>query len=182
MKNYGTNIHNYNDIVWGDVEKILHENINSHNNKFNEFKIIVSCKINDDTEKEVDKEEHDLCEVVNPGLSAETLYNHIAGKKICNIIREYLTSRYNFKCTHIMHIKNQSKKIISRYANMTYRYPLEQPRQLIESKMVKHIKYMSHGEQINNYPAKSGTLQSPSCVCLLAGFLINYWSGFDEIS
>ena len=41
----------------------------------------------------------------------------------------------------------------------------------------------------SNYPAKSGILQSPSCVCLsvclfvclLAGFLINYWSDFDEI-
>ena len=43
------------------------------------------------------------------------------------------------------------------------------------------------------YPAKSGILQSPSrvclsvclfvClfVCLLAGFLMNYWSDFDEI-
>ena len=34
MKNYVTNIYNYNDIVWDDVEKILHENIISHNNKF----------------------------------------------------------------------------------------------------------------------------------------------------
>ena len=30
-KNYVTNIYNYNDIVWDDVEKILHENIISHN-------------------------------------------------------------------------------------------------------------------------------------------------------
>ena len=44
MKNYVTIIYKYNDIVWGDVEKILHENIISHNNKFNEFKIYVSCK------------------------------------------------------------------------------------------------------------------------------------------
>ena len=133
MKNYVTNFYNYDDIVWGDVEKILHENIISHDNKFNEFKIIVSCKINDDTEIEVYKDEHDSCEVVNPGLSAETLYIHIAGKKICYNICEYLTSRYNFKCTHNMHIKNLSKKFISRYGNMTYRDPLEQPRQLIES-------------------------------------------------
>ena len=44
MKNYVTNTHNYNDIVWDDVEKILHENIISHNNKFNEIEIYVSCK------------------------------------------------------------------------------------------------------------------------------------------
>ena len=47
MKNYVTNIYKYNDIVWGDVEKILHENFISNSNKFAEFKIYVSCKIND---------------------------------------------------------------------------------------------------------------------------------------
>ena len=41
MKNYVTNIYKYNDIVWSNVEKILHENIIGHNNKFNEFKIYV---------------------------------------------------------------------------------------------------------------------------------------------
>ena len=50
MKNYVTNVYKYNDINWSDVEKILHENIISHNNKFNEYKIYVSCKINDDVE------------------------------------------------------------------------------------------------------------------------------------
>ena len=32
MKNYETNIYNYKDIVWGDVEKLLHDRIDSHNN------------------------------------------------------------------------------------------------------------------------------------------------------
>ena len=59
MKNYVTNIYNYNNIVWRDVEKIIHENIISHNNKFNEFKIIVLCKINDDIVIEVYKNELD---------------------------------------------------------------------------------------------------------------------------
>ena len=36
MKNYVKNTFNYNDIVWDDVEEILHENIISHKNKFNE--------------------------------------------------------------------------------------------------------------------------------------------------
>ena len=105
MKNYVTNIYNYNDIVWGDVEKILHERIDSHKNKFNEFKIIVLCKIIDFIELKVYKDEQDLCEVVYPFLGVDTLYVHIAGKKICNIVRENLSSRYNIKCTHNMYIK-----------------------------------------------------------------------------
>ena len=43
-KNYVTNTCNINDIVWDDFEQILHDNFKSHNNKFNEFKIYVSCK------------------------------------------------------------------------------------------------------------------------------------------
>ena len=58
MKNYVTNIYKYNDIVWGGV-KILHENIISHNNKFNEIKNYVSCKINDDVEIKVYKSQSD---------------------------------------------------------------------------------------------------------------------------
>ena len=34
---------------------------------------------------------------------------------------------------------------------MTYRYHLQQPKSMIESKMVKHIKYMSHEERSDNY-------------------------------
>ena len=60
MKNYVINIFNYNDIVWDDVEKILHENIISHDNKFNEFKAYVSCKINDDVEINVYKNASDM--------------------------------------------------------------------------------------------------------------------------
>ena len=60
MKNYVTNIYKYNDIVWGDFEKILHEIIISHDNRFNEFRIYVSCKINDDVEIKVYKSQSDL--------------------------------------------------------------------------------------------------------------------------
>ena len=44
MKKYVTNIHNYNDFVWDDVEKILHENIISHNNNFLNIKFMCHVK------------------------------------------------------------------------------------------------------------------------------------------
>ena len=50
MKNYVTNNYKYNDIVWDDVENIIHDNIIIHRNKFNEFKTCVLCKINDNIE------------------------------------------------------------------------------------------------------------------------------------
>ena len=151
MKKYVTNIYNYNNIVWVDVENILREIIISQNNKFIEYKIFVSCKINDNVGVEVYKNEHDLRALVYPFTGLDTLHVPVAGKKISDNIRENLTSRYKIKCTHNMHIKNLSVKFISRYGNMTYRYQLQQPRPMVESRMVKHIKYMSLEEQVNNY-------------------------------
>ena len=49
-----------------------------------------------------------------------------------------------------MKIRKLTLKFVSRYGNMTYRYQLQQPKPMIESKMVEHIKYMSE-EEIDNY-------------------------------
>ena len=149
MENYVANTYKYNEIVWDDVEQILHENIISHNNKFNEFKTFVSCKRNDDVEKEVYKDEHDLCAVLYTLLGVDTLYVLAASEKICNIFRENPSFRYDINCTPDMQIKNLSIKFVSRYGNMTYRYYLQQPRPMIESKKVKHIKYMSEQKFFN---------------------------------
>ena len=153
MKNYVTNIYNYYDIVWCDVENILHENIISQDNKFNEFKTYVSCQINDDVEIKVYKNESDMRVVLPPflGWDVGTLYVHVAGKMVCKTICENLRSKYDINCTPDMKIRNLTIKFISRYSNMTYRYQLEQPRPMIESKMVKHLKNKSYEEQINNY-------------------------------
>ena len=158
MKIYVTNNYKYDDIVWDDVEKIFHENIIIHNNKFNEFKNYVSCKINDEVEIKVYKDHLDLRAVLPTFLEPfktlyklGTVYIQVAGKMICNNICENLSSKYDINCAPDMRVRNLTKKFVSRYRNMTYRYQLQQPKPMIESKMVKHIKYMSHEEQINNY-------------------------------
>ena len=114
MKNYVTNIYKYNDIVRGDVEKILHEDIISHNNKLNEFKIFVSCKINEDVEIKVYKSQSDLRLLLptfnepfkSKNIKMGTLYVHIAGELICNDIRESLGSKYDINCTPDMEMKH----------------------------------------------------------------------------
>ena len=151
MKNFVTNIYNYNNIVWDDVENILHENIINHNNKFNEFKTYVSCKINDDLEIKVYKNNSDMNFVISTFNEKEKLYVHIAGEMICNDIRKSLSSKYNINCTPDMEIRNLTIKFVSRYSNMTFRHQLQQPRSMLETKMVKHIKYMSYEEQDDKY-------------------------------
>ena len=80
-----------------------------------------------------------------------TLYVHVACKMICNNICENLSSKSDINCTTDMKVRNLKIKFVSRYRNMTFRYQLQQHKPMIESKMVKHIKYMSHEDQINNY-------------------------------
>ena len=159
MKNYLTNFYKYNDIVWGDVEKILHENIISNSSKFDEFKIYVSCKINDDVEIKVYKSQSDLHLLLptfnepfkSKFIKMGTLYVHIAVEMICNDIRENLSSKYDINCTLDMEIRNLTIKFVSRYRNMTFRHQLQQPRSMLETKMVKLIKYMSYEEQSDKY-------------------------------
>ena len=130
LKNYVTNNYNYNDIVWDDVEIIIHDNIINHKNKFNEFKTCVSCKIKDDIEINVNKNASDMSAVL-PTFFAEykvydvgTLYIQIAGKMICKTISENLRSKYDINCTPDKKIRNLRLKFISRYDNMTFRYQL----------------------------------------------------------
>ena len=155
MKNYVTNIYNYNNFVCYDVENIIHDNIFIHKNKFNDFKTFVLCKINDNIEINVYKNSSDLNTVLPTFLpeykvyDMGTLYIQIAGKMICKTIFENLRSKYDINCTPDMKIRNLRIKFISRYDNMTFRYQLEQPRRILESKMVKHIKNLSEEEQDN---------------------------------
>ena len=157
MKKYVTNFYNYKDFVWDDVEKILHENIISHNNKFNEFKSYVSCKINDNVETKVYKDQLDL-RVVLPTFpepfktlyKVGTVYIQVAGKMLCNNIRENLSSKYDINCTPDMKKRNLTIKLVSRCSNMTNKYYMQQRRPMIESKMVKDLKDMSE-EEIDSY-------------------------------
>ena len=111
----------------------------------------MSCKINNDVEIKVYKNECDLRVVLPPFLGRDvgTPYVHVAGRMICNNVCESLSSKYDIICVPNMKIRNLTIKFVSRYRNMNFRYQLQQPRPMIESKMVKHIKNMSEEEQDN---------------------------------
>ena len=97
------------------------------------------------------KDEHDLCIVLHTFLGVDTLYFNVAGNMIFNIIRENLSSGYDINCTPDMKIRNLTKKFVSRFDKLTYIYYMQQPRPMIESKMIKHIKYMSEEEKVFIY-------------------------------
>ena len=82
----------------------------------------MSCKIIDDVEIKVNKDEHDLCVVLHTFLAVDTPYFHVESKMICHNIRENLSSRYDNNCTTDMKIKSLTIKFVSVCENMTYRY------------------------------------------------------------
>ena len=108
--------------------------------------------MNDDVEIKAYKDEFDLHAILltfrehSKTLKVGTVYVDVAGKMMCNNIRENLGSKYDINCTPDMKRRNLRIKFISYYGNMTDRYFMQQPRPMIESKMVKHIKYKSHEE------------------------------------
>ena len=119
--------------------------------KFNEFKIYVSCKINEDVEIKLYKNNSDMNLVLSTFNEEEKLYIDIAGEMICNDIRENLSCKYDITCNRDMEIRNLKLKLVSRYHNMTFRHQLQQPRPMLETKKVKHIKYMPYEEQSDKY-------------------------------
>ena len=153
MKNYVTKINKYSDILWSVVENILRDNIIIHKNKFNEFGIYVLCKINNNVKINVYKssfELHALVPIFLPEYKfydVGKLYIQIADKMICETICENLRSKYDINGTPDMKIRNLRIKFVSRYDNMIFRNQPEQPRRILESKMIKHIKNMAEEEQ-----------------------------------
>ena len=119
----------------------------------------MSCKINDDVKIKVYKSQSDLRLLLltfnepfkSKNIKMGTLYVHIAGEMICNDIRENVSSKFDNNCTPDMEIRNLTIKFVSRYINMIFRHQLQQPRPVLESKLVKHIKYMSYEEQSDKY-------------------------------
>ena len=77
-----------------------------------------------------------MCVVLHTFHGADTFYVHVASKVLCNIIRKNLRSRYDNNCTPDMK-KILTIKFVSRYGNMTYSFCMQQPRQMIETKVVK---------------------------------------------
>ena len=115
------------------------------------LKFCVSCKLNNEVEVKLYKIENDLCELLEFFNDEDFFYVHVAGKMICNIIRENLSSRHDISFTPDIKTKNLRIKFVWLYDNMTYRYYMQQSRPMVESKMVKHVKNMSEEEKLKNF-------------------------------
>ena len=148
--NIVTNKYNIGNVYWDDFHTTIEEYIKENNTKFLSFTIVVRCKLND----------VDICISIDNKPGNAPLYKFHDGERI---YYKYYTSEqirdYIFHHAMLMDIKFNSSSVISnltislfsKYNLMTPRHQLQQPRRILESKLLKHIKNVSYDDKINKY-------------------------------
>ena len=133
------------NISWKNVGKIIFECGNTYKYEFNEFCTKVKCEINNKlttTQKETYYKLPNYGYLVNGILErykeSDEILQEIS-KKICNKIHSVLV-RNDVKSIYNLKEENLSIKLIADYDKMTLYHRLLQPRLVLESQLIKHIK------------------------------------------
>ena len=146
--NIVTNKYNIGNVYWVDFKTMIEKYIKENETKFLSFTIVVRCKLND----------KDICISIDNKPGNRPLYEFHDGERI---YYKYYTSEqirdYIFRHAMLMDIKLNSSSIISnltitffsKYNLMNSRHQLEQPRRILESKFLKHIKNARYDDKIN---------------------------------
>ena len=137
--NYVINKHVIGDVFWEDFEKTIHQYINENSSKFCFFKTLVKC--------DVHYQKTSIC--VSGDKKSVRLYKFQNGLYfyyqfcVSKQIRDYIYHRTMLKGIKLVpsSIKNNlALTIFSYYNSMTLRCRLQQPRRILESKLLKHKK------------------------------------------
>ena len=146
--NFVTNKYNIGDVFWSDFEKTIYEYMKENRTKFYAFCIVVRCKLNnEDISVSVDGNEVDV-PLYRFDDCGWVCYRYCKSKKI----RDYI-----FHCAMLRNNKLDSSSIISNvtitlfpnYKSMTVEHKLRQPRRILESELLKHIKNLSYDDKIS---------------------------------
>ena len=140
-----TNNYKFGNVYWVDFEKTIQEYMKEITIKFYAFSIVIGCKRNDE----------DICISVDnrEGYAPNSgwiCYKYCKSKKI----RDYIFHRAmlkDIKLDSSSIIGNVSITLFSNYKSMTTKQNLQQPRRVLESKLLKYIKNMSYDDKINKY-------------------------------
>ena len=148
--NIVTNKYNIGDVYWCDFEETIREYMVNNSCKFNFFSTNVKCKINnEDISISVDKIDGyaPLHKFDNGGWF---YYRYCNSKKI----RDYIFHRATLSDTILYSstiISDVTITFFSNYKSMTAIHKLQQPRKVLESKILKHIKNASNDDKETKY-------------------------------
>ena len=148
--NIVTNIYNNGDVYWTDIETTIQEYIKDNSTKIYAFTILVRCKLNnEDINFSVDGDKGCV-----PLYKFEDgtwfYYNYFKSKQI----RDYIFHRAmlsSIKLDSFSIISNVTITFFSKYKTKTGKHRFEQPRRVLESKLLKHIKNASYDDKIIKY-------------------------------
>ena len=148
--NIVTNKYNIGNVYWVDFKTTIDKYIKENNTKFLSFTIVVSCKLNDE----------DICISIDNKPGNAPLYEFHDGEWIyykfytSEQLRVYIFHHAMSKDIILISssvISNLTITLLSKYNLMTPRHQLKQPRRILESKLLKHIKNASYDDKIKKY-------------------------------
>ena len=135
-----TKKYNIGDVYWSDIETIIHEYIKDNSTKLDSFTILFRCKLKNDyinISLDCDKVSVPLYKFEKYGSWVH--YTYFKSKQI----RDYILHRAmlsGIKLDSSSIITNASLTLFSEYKSMIVKHRFEQPRRVLESKLIKHIK------------------------------------------
>ena len=134
-----TNKYNIGDVYWSDIETKIHEYIKDNSTKFDAFTIFLRCKLNtEDINISVDGDKG--CVPFYKFEDGTWLYYIYCESKQ---IRDYIFHRAMLSGNKLDSSSITSNVIItffSKYKTMTAKHRFQQPRRVLESKLIKHVK------------------------------------------
>ena len=149
-KNFVDNKHNIGNIPFSDLENIIHQYITEYSTKFDSFSILVKCNLYGENIKiSIDNRNESilLCRFKDIG---SVFYEYSQSRKVKDYIYQYaLRKDLNIDDDSI--INNLTITIFSEYHTMKRKHRLQQPRSVLESRILKQINDLSYSELVEKY-------------------------------
>ena len=149
MKSYVREKHNIGDVYWKDFYKVIREYVNNNRLKFPIFKTLVKCNLfGSNLVIWYDKTKKRLIRYA----SSDKVFHYIypVCEEILNRIQRVALMKKEELSLETV-IKDISITFYSYYNIMTPRHRIEQPRRILESKLLKHIKKLNDFEKNDKY-------------------------------
>ena len=136
--NFVINRYYIGDVLWNDFQNIIRDYINEYNNKFNSFSILVNFQLNKENMTiSIDNIERQI-PLYKFKTSRWVYYKFCQSKKVRDFVFHNATLK-NIKLESSSIINNVILTIFSKYKTIKRNHLLNQPRPILESKIIKHI-------------------------------------------
>ena len=136
--NFVINKYYIGDVLWKDFENIIHDYINEYNNKFYSFSVLINFQLNNENMSiSIDNIEGQIPLYKIKGCGW-IYYRFCQSKKARDFVFAQATLK-NIELESSSIINNVILTIFSKYKTIKRNQLLNQPRPILESKVLKHI-------------------------------------------